>query len=227
MPISESTPQNNVLKLIFGVFSTYERNGWIQPSILQFFCDLPFRKDVAYRMIPVHNFVPCASGRNQLCKHSKDCKDVDWIVMIDNDMELRGDFLDTVKDAPADADIICPSFYMWNQSELNLALCWGLDSAPDGIATFGPGFHELTKCGTGAIFTKRMEGKRAPKTSSSALRRATLDSRFMAMRASMSGITNRLRSAGFGTGTTRLPRYKWKPTAGPVQNFLTSKTPNL
>ena len=144
----------SILKLIFGVFSTYERNGWIQPSILQFFCDLPFRKDVAYRMIPVHNFVPCASGRNQLCKNSKDCKDVDWIVMIDNDMELRGDFLDTVKDAPADADIVAPSFYMWNQSELNLALCWGLDSAPDGIATFGPGFHELTKCGTGAIFIK-------------------------------------------------------------------------
>lgn len=141
-----------MFKLIFGVLSQHERTGWIHPSIFQFFCDLPFNKEVAYRVVPLHAFVPASSARNIFCRNFKD-SDVDWIVMIDNDMKMPENFLDTLKDAPKDADILVPVFYMWNQSELSLKLCWGKD-APSGFGKFDPGFHELTKCGTGAIFIR-------------------------------------------------------------------------
>lgn len=142
------------LKIIFAVLSTYERSGWIHPSILQFFCDLPFNKGYAFRMIPVHNFIPAASGRNVLAKQIKDTE-ADWLCMIDNDMNLPANFLETIKEAPEDASIIVPSFYMWSQSDLKLTLCWGMDNVENGVVSkLDPGFHELTKCGTGAIFIK-------------------------------------------------------------------------
>lgn len=150
---SQSSKTPNQVKIVFGVLSTYERSGWIHPSILQFFCDLPFVKGVAFRVIPVHNFIPAAAGRNVLCQNLKD-SDADWICMLDNDMHVNGDLLKTVENAPADADIIAPAFYMWNQADLKLTLCWGMDGAPEGIKKLTPGFHELTKCGTGAIFIK-------------------------------------------------------------------------
>ncbi|HEX8838469.1 MAG TPA: hypothetical protein VF748_16115 [Candidatus Acidoferrum sp.] len=146
-------------KFICGVLVTYERNGWPHPSILQFFSDLPFqRNEIAYRVVPISNFIPAASGRNVFCKNFRD-SDVDWLVMIDNDMELRQDFLLTVKDAPADAGIVVPAFYLWDQTKAKLVLCWGVDTdrpLKDGepIGSFPPGFHELTKCGTGCIFIR-------------------------------------------------------------------------
>ena len=148
-------PTSEILKVVFGVLTTYERNGWVHPTILQFFADLPFSTGHGYRLVPVHNFHPAASGRNVLCKHLKDC-DADWVCMIDNDMEIPANLLDTVKDAPADADIIVPSFYCWDQGSLKLTLCWGMDNEPqkDGVGCFQPGFYELSKAGTGVIFIR-------------------------------------------------------------------------
>lgn len=140
------------VKIVFGVLTTYERNGWVHPTILQFFADLPFSNGHAYRVVPIHNFQPAASGRNVFCKHYKDT-DADWLCMIDNDMELPPNLLDTLKDVPEDAGIVVPTFYAWHQGELKHTLCWGVDKEP-GIGRFAPGFHELTKCGTGVIFIR-------------------------------------------------------------------------
>src|SRR6266704_1614186 len=144
-----------MLKIVFGVLSTYERNGWHHPSITQFFADLPFQTGYAFRMIPVNNFQPAASGRNVFCKNFKDA-DADWICMIDNDMSIPANLIDVVNDAPADAGIVVPEFYLWDQTKSKLVLCWGIDNAPEGkgVKAFGPGFHELSKCGTGVIFIR-------------------------------------------------------------------------
>src|SRR5271167_167922 len=133
----------------------YEREGWIHPTIFKYLCDLPMKKDIAFRVIPLHNFRPAASGRNVFSRQVKD-SDVDWICMIDNDMALPDNLLDTVKNAPADADIVVPRFYMWEQDKLKLVLCWGMDNvSTDGVVgQLSPGYHELTKCGTGVIFIK-------------------------------------------------------------------------
>jgi hypothetical protein len=140
-------------KIIFGVLSTYERTGWIHPSILQFFCDLPLNPGYAFRVVPIHNFVPAAAGRNVFSRNFKD-SDTDWLCMVDNDMSLPANFLDLLKGAPEDADIIAPVFYLWDQGGLNLKLCWGMETSPSGLGRLDPGFQELTKCGTGAIFIR-------------------------------------------------------------------------
>lgn len=143
-------------KVVFGILSTYERNGWHHPSITQFFADLPFKTGFGFRVIPIHNFVPAAAGRNVFCRETKDT-DADWICMIDNDMAVPPNLLDTVTDVPTDAGIVVPAFYLWDQTLANLTLCWGVDG-DDGraraVAKFGPGFHELSKCGTGVIFIR-------------------------------------------------------------------------
>jgi len=140
------------LKIIFGVLSQYEREGWIHPSIHQFFCDLPFATGMAPRVVPIHNFRPAAAGRNVFGKHVKDA-DADWVCMIDNDMHIGSNLLDTLKDVPKDADIVVPVFYAWIQNTLSNKLCWGLNQ-PDGLSKLAPGFHEIPKCGTGVIFIK-------------------------------------------------------------------------
>lgn len=144
------------MKVVFGILSTYERNGWHHPSITQYFADLPFQTGYGFRVIPVNNFVPAAAGRNVFGRNFKDT-DADWLCMIDNDMALPINLLDTVKDAPADAGIVVPSFYLWDQTASKLVLCWGMDNEPvktTPTAKFGPGFHALSKCGTGVIFIK-------------------------------------------------------------------------
>lgn len=140
-------------KVCFAVLSTYERTGWIHPSILQFFCELPFKPGFAFRMISLHNFMPAASARNMFCKSLKD-NEADWLCMVDNDMALPDNLMDAIKDAPEDADIVVPTFYMWDQGNLKLTLCWGMDGVPSGYARLDPGYHQLTKCGTGVIFIK-------------------------------------------------------------------------
>jgi hypothetical protein len=140
-------------KIVFGLLSTYEREGWIHPSITQFFCDLPFVKGHAFRVVPIHNFKPAAAGRNVFCREVKN-SDADWICMIDNDMHINGNLLDVLKDVPKDASIVVPKFYMWNQAKLGLTLCWGMDDCPTGYKQVSSGWHELSKCGTGVIFIK-------------------------------------------------------------------------
>lgn len=148
------------LKILFGILSTHERDGWHHPSINQFFNDLAHNPDgIGWLNIPVHQFIPAAAGRNTFCHQAKDC-DADWVCMIDNDMTLPGNLLDAIKNAPEDADIVCPRFYMWNETELKLVLCWGVEitkeeeAANYGIRHFDPGYHELTKCGTGVLFVR-------------------------------------------------------------------------
>jgi len=144
------------LKIIFGVLSTYERNGWHHPSITQFFADLPFQTGYAFRMVPVNNFQPAAAGRNVFCRNFKEA-DADWIALIDNDMHIPSNLIETVKDAPADAGIVVPVFYLWDQTKNNLTLCWGVEKEPEKLGKVGhftPGFHELNKCGTGTIFIR-------------------------------------------------------------------------
>jgi hypothetical protein len=157
LTISEKQSQSSKTskpQVLFGVLSTYEREGWIHPTILSYFCDYPFLTGTGLRVVPIHNFKPAAAGRNVFCKQAKDTN-CDWVCMIDNDMAIPGNLLDAVTNAPEDADIICPQFYMWNQQELTLTLCWGIDTISDGKAQFQPGYHELTKCGTGVIFIRR------------------------------------------------------------------------
>jgi len=139
-----------VLKVLFAVFSTYERHGWVHPSIPEFFEILRLRNDIAFRVVPVHNFNPAAAGRNVFCKQNK-FSESDWICKIDNDMLIHEKVIDLVKNAPADADIIGAHYYMWTQGTLDLKLCWGMT---DEEAAKPPGWKELTKCGTGVIFIR-------------------------------------------------------------------------
>lgn len=145
------------LKVVFAILTTYERHGWVHPSILQYFSDLPFKEGFAYRVVPIHNFVPAAAGRNVFCKNFKNT-DADWLCMIDNDMEIPPTLLDTLKDVPADAGIVVPAFYAWTQADRKLTLCWGADEGvlptPGGPQKCHPGFYELTKAGTGVMFIR-------------------------------------------------------------------------
>lgn len=140
--------------MLFAVLSQFERHGWVHPSILQFFCEYPFLNGgTAFRVIPVHAFQPAAAGRNVFCKQAKD-SEADWLCMIDNDMKIPENLLECVNKAPADADIIVPQFYMWNQDELKLVMCWGVKGYETKYVNFKPGYHELSHCGTGVIFIR-------------------------------------------------------------------------
>lgn len=150
---SEST------KILICLLTTYERQGWVHPDIAQWIADLPFQVGYSYRVIRAHNFQPAAAARNVFCKQSKDAE-VDWLMMVDNDMAPAADLLDTVKGAPEDADVVVPVYYVWDGSRRITQLCWGFDTnftkAIPGMerGKIEPGFQRITKFGTGVIFIR-------------------------------------------------------------------------
>jgi glycosyltransferase involved in cell wall biosynthesis len=156
---------SNTPKVLIAVLSTFERNGWHHPSITEFIYTLRFQMDYATSFVPVHAFQPAASGRNVICKFFRDNTDADWICMIDNDMRLPDNILDTIKDAPADAGVIAPMFYLWDESIPAVKLCLGIDRDKIGIIRKdgrdyvnlkdAPRHIEIFKCGTGVIFIHR------------------------------------------------------------------------
>lgn len=143
------------IKILIGILTTYERDGWAHPHLLKWVADLPMNPVYATRIIPIHNFQPAAAGRNVFCKQMKENKEADWLCMIDNDMPPPLNMLDVLKDAPEDAAVIVPAFWIWQQDRGALTLCWGVapGNEPKGNE-FIPGWHELNKCGTGVIFIR-------------------------------------------------------------------------
>ena len=146
------------IKILCAILTTYERQGWVTKELAQFVADFPLMEaGYAARFIFCHNFMPAAAARNVFSKQSKDME-TDWLCLIDNDMVPPSNLFDTIKGAPEDAGIVVPVFYCWDNGGAKLTLCWGLDKEPpkdgNGLGHFTPGFHELSKCGTGVIFIR-------------------------------------------------------------------------
>lgn len=155
-------PTNEPIKILICILTTYERGGWICKELAEFIANLPLIPGYATRVVFAHNFSPAASARNRFCKQALEQvleanEGPDWICMIDNDQAPPINFLDTIKNAPKDASIVVPAFYMWANDSAKLTLCWGVDDEqprPNGFGHFPTGYHELSKCGTGAIFIR-------------------------------------------------------------------------
>lgn len=145
-------------KVLIAVLTTHERYGWVHPSILSFCVAVPwepyFRKNVVLSV----NANTAAAARNRLCRDFLD-SDADWICMIDNDMEVPDNLLETIKDAPADAGIVAPMFWFWDGDKQRPIICWNFfDEAVnkgDKTISLEPGFMPIRKCGSGVIFIRR------------------------------------------------------------------------
>jgi hypothetical protein len=142
-------------KILSVVLSTYERSGWVCKELAELIANVDLIPGhYATRFSFAHNFMPAAAARNAICKQVLSMEDrPDWLLMIDNDMAPKMDLYSTIEGAPAEADIVVPAFYMWDNGKKTCTLCWGKDDMADR-GEFGPGFHHLTKCGTGAIFIR-------------------------------------------------------------------------
>lgn len=142
------------IKILSVVLTTYERAGWVCKELAELIANIDLVPGYATRFSFAHNFIPAAAARNVACKAVLEMEDKpDWMLMIDNDMKPGIDLYSTIQGAPEEADIVVPAFYMWDNGKKTCTLCWGKDDMPDS-GEFGPGFHELTKCGTGAIFIR-------------------------------------------------------------------------
>lgn len=153
-------------RVLIAVFSTFERNGWYHPSIGEFLYSLRFNNDYATGFVPVHNFSPAASGRNTIGKFFRDQTEAEWLCMIDNDMQVPANILDTIKDAPKDAGVVTPVFYLWDESARVVKMCLGIEEGEGETVTVNdrlfiknfselPTFVKVFKFGTGVTFIRR------------------------------------------------------------------------
>lgn len=154
------------IKVLICVLTTHERVGWVSKQLSEFLTDLPFIQGEKYQcsVSYCHNHIPAAAGRNFIAEVARNAEPrPDWLLMIDNDMAPYRDMnpLDTLENAPADADILVPQFQMWDESKASVTLCWGMDEltvpkvGERQFFTIEPGrFYPLTKCGTGFIFIR-------------------------------------------------------------------------
>lgn len=142
------------IKILSVVLSTYERSGWICKELAELIANIDLVPGYATRFSFAHNFIPAAAARNAIFKQVLQMEDPpDWLLMIDNDMRPDMNLYSTIQGVPEDADVVAPAFYMWDNGKKTCTLCWGKDDMADR-GEFGPGFHELTKCGTGAVFVR-------------------------------------------------------------------------
>lgn len=147
------------MRFLVTVFSVHERTGWIHPVLTEFLCNAPFSSGHQIATARVHNHVPAAAGRNFVGKRIAEMDDElpDWVLMLDNDMCPPDNLLETVVGAPEDAAIVVPQMHMWDESKPNVILCWGMDGEEGQKSELhldDKKFHELSKCGTGAIFIR-------------------------------------------------------------------------
>ena len=147
-------------RIMVAILTTHERNGWPTKDLADWLSSL-HDQSIGYTFC--HNFVPAAGARNTVAGCFKD-RGFDWILMLDNDMSPPGNLLDAIKNVPADAMVVAPKFFMWDETNLSLKLCWGWDEDAAGSGYAPPKdpvtgqvrveskFYQLRKCGTGAIF---------------------------------------------------------------------------
>jgi hypothetical protein len=147
--------KKTVPQILIIVFSTYERTGWYHPDLAAFLESLRENRNYATLYSKAHNFIPIDGGRNTAANNYKGVG-ADWLLMIDNDMSPPLNILDCIKDAPEDAAVVVPKFYLWDEDKLKVKLCWGMQTADGGdmVNHLEPGWHELTHCGTGLIFIR-------------------------------------------------------------------------
>lgn len=157
----------NVPKIMIVILTTYERHGWPTKGIADFLACLRSNPNYAWQHTFADNFIPAASARNVVANSFKEVG-ADWILMLDNDMTPPMNLLDAIKDAPADAMVVVPKFYLWDESHMSLKLCWGWHpgtepvDAATGYARIEKKFYPLQKCGTGAIFIRPEVFRKVP-----------------------------------------------------------------
>lgn len=160
-----SSPQ----KIAIFPIGTYERSGWFTKEIVELIYTLPYNRDYMTNMIMVHNFIPAAGARNRIGKIVQQMEpQPDWVCMIDNDMAPPLNLMDCIKDAPGDASVVVPKFFMWDAGKKRTFLCWGIEQpnpdSPDDLVFehIGKGFRPIVTCGTGVIFIRPEVFKKVP-----------------------------------------------------------------
>src|SRR5262252_6220958 len=124
------------LKVVVFLLGTYERTGWFTKNIVELAYSLPYQgalgdRPLMTKLIVAHNFTPAAGARNKLASLTPEMDpQPDWICMIDNDISPPPDILNCLRDAPEDAAVIVPRFFLWDESKVTTALCWGVNQ-PD------------------------------------------------------------------------------------------------
>jgi hypothetical protein len=160
-----------VPKIFCVILCTYERTGWICPELMEFVSQIPFNQNYATIVRKAHNFLPAAAARNFIAKQLLLMKpEPTWVLMLDNDMAPPLNLLDTIKNAPDDAMIVCPMFHLWTPEERTTKLCWGMDNIEEktypngrkGLKIEKDKYYDITKCGTGAIFIRPELFRRIP-----------------------------------------------------------------
>ena len=105
----------------------------------------------------LHNHIPAAAARNFVGRQMRDLpkeERPDWVVMIDNDMGVPLNLLETVLGAPEDASVVVPVMHMWDEGKMSTIVCWGMGEDVKEAILQDKKFHPLTKAGTGVIFIK-------------------------------------------------------------------------
>lgn len=144
-------------KVLIAILTTHERVGWPTKQLADWLGNLRCNPSYAWQHTFAHNFIPAAGARNTIAKNFKDCG-ADWILMLDNDMVPPDNLLDAIKEAPSDAGVVVPKFYLWDETQRKVTLCWGIENpalTPSGhVAIDSDKYYLLNKCGTGAIFVR-------------------------------------------------------------------------
>jgi hypothetical protein len=141
-------------------FSTKERCGWPCPGLSNFMAGVAVkaaRGEREIRTLRLENYVPHDTARNFAAKSFRETG-LDWLVMIDNDMEPQSNLLDMLDRADDRMDVIVPRFFAItndkNGGMISLNLGWLLR---DGETVPNPNTEwiEIEKAGTGVMAVRK------------------------------------------------------------------------
>lgn len=122
-PVPQKHPGPHI---VVSVLCGVERHNWIAPQlsvalVAAAFSDYPRQFSYA----PCFGIFPVSAARNKIVEEYFLSTDAEWLVMIDNDVVPPLNFLDFLKDAPPEADILIAPYFVWDPIEAQTMLCFG------------------------------------------------------------------------------------------------------
>lgn len=156
-----SAPNPKIPHIVTVVFTGSERRDWVNPHLVATLFTMGFDRRVYFSYQPIHAIHPIDAARNlaveSAFKLERSHPAWEWIIMFDNDIGPPLNVLDTLLDAPPEADIVILPYWVW--TDVGPLVCFGRWEdgrmlTPDN-GELGPGWNEGGAGGTGAMFIRR------------------------------------------------------------------------
>lgn len=117
---------NRPIHVYIAVLCGAERSHWIHPMLHSLLMKWAFtERRVHFSHTLAYSIFPVSAARNRIVEDMFLKSDADILLMLDNDVVPQANFIESILEMPAECDIFCPPYFVWNPTRQITSLCFG------------------------------------------------------------------------------------------------------